>query len=97
MRRAESLRPGGYDDAIEQAVLVLHEQKRYAEARAWQEEALALRREVGDRWAVANSLNNLGNVAMAQGDYAAARGIPIVSDADAYAGGAEPRRLRSAV
>lgn len=34
VRRAESLRPGGYDDAIEQAALVLHEQKRYAEARA---------------------------------------------------------------
>lgn len=34
VRRAESLRPGGYDDAIEQAAQVLHEQKRYAEARA---------------------------------------------------------------
>lgn len=34
VRRAESLRPGGYDDAIEQASQVLHEQKRYAEARA---------------------------------------------------------------
>ncbi len=34
VRRAESLQPGGYDDAIEQAALVLHEQKRYPEARA---------------------------------------------------------------
>ena len=34
VRRAEKLRPGGYDDAIEQAALVLHEQKRYADARA---------------------------------------------------------------
>jgi tetratricopeptide (TPR) repeat protein len=37
------------------------------------EEGLAIRREVGDRWAVANSLNNLGNVALDQGRYAEAR------------------------
>lgn len=41
VRRAESLRPGGYDDAIEQAAFVLHEQKRYAEARALLELLLA--------------------------------------------------------
>lgn len=41
VRRAESLHPGGYDDAIEQAALVLHEQKRYAEARALLELLLA--------------------------------------------------------
>jgi Flp pilus assembly protein TadD len=41
VRRAEKLRPGGYDDAIEQAALVLHEQKRYAEARALLELLLA--------------------------------------------------------
>ncbi len=33
IRRAESLLPGAYDDAIEQAARVLHEQKRYADAR----------------------------------------------------------------
>lgn len=41
VRRAESLRPGGYDDAIEQAALMLHEQKRYAEARTLLELLLA--------------------------------------------------------
>ena len=37
------------------------------------EVAVALQREVGDRWAVANALNNLGNVARAQNDYQTAR------------------------
>ncbi len=41
VRRAEQLHPGGYDDAIEQAALVLHEQKRYPEARALLELLLA--------------------------------------------------------
>lgn len=34
VRRAEKLQPGGYDDAIEQAALALHDQKRYQDARA---------------------------------------------------------------
>jgi tetratricopeptide (TPR) repeat protein len=34
VRRAEKLQPGGYDDAIEQAAVALHGQKRYADARA---------------------------------------------------------------
>jgi Flp pilus assembly protein TadD len=41
VRRAEKLRPGGYDDAIEQAALMLHERKRYADARALLELLLA--------------------------------------------------------
>jgi tetratricopeptide (TPR) repeat protein len=41
IRRAESLQPGGYDDAIEQAAQVLHEQKRYADARGLLELLLA--------------------------------------------------------
>lgn len=41
VRRAERLHPGGYDDAIEQAAFVLHEQKRYPEARALLELLLA--------------------------------------------------------
>ncbi len=41
VRRAEELQPGSYDDAIEQAALVLHEQKRYPEARALLELLLA--------------------------------------------------------
>jgi tetratricopeptide (TPR) repeat protein len=34
VRRADALRPGGYDDAIEQAAAALHEARRYADARA---------------------------------------------------------------
>jgi hypothetical protein len=33
---------------------------------------VSLQREIGDKWAIANALNNLGNVARAQGDYEAA-------------------------
>ena len=36
--------------------------------RAWR-----IRREIGDRKGIANSLNSLGNVAYYQGDYASAR------------------------
>jgi tetratricopeptide (TPR) repeat protein len=41
----------------------------YDRAVVLHEEALALRREIGDQWAIANSLRNLGNVAAAQGRY----------------------------
>jgi len=41
VQHAESLHPGGYDDAIEQAALVLHDQRRYPEARALLEMLLA--------------------------------------------------------
>ncbi|MBM2854747.1 MAG: tetratricopeptide repeat protein [Steroidobacteraceae bacterium] len=34
LKRANTLRPGGYDDAVEQAAIVLHEKKQYKEARA---------------------------------------------------------------
>ena len=34
VQRADALQPGGYDDAIEQAAIVLQEQKRHADARA---------------------------------------------------------------
>jgi tetratricopeptide (TPR) repeat protein len=36
------------------------------------EESLALKREMGDKWGIAGLLNNLGNMAFAQGDYSAA-------------------------
>jgi non-specific serine/threonine protein kinase len=39
------------------------------EARAFLEEAVSLQREIGDQYYLANFLNNLGNVARAQGDY----------------------------
>jgi predicted ATPase/transcriptional regulator with XRE-family HTH domain len=44
----------------------------YARARAWHEEALALRRAMGDRQGISRSLTNLGNVAAEMADYAAA-------------------------
>ncbi len=34
LKRADTLLPGGYDDAVEQAAIVLHEHKQYKEARA---------------------------------------------------------------
>ncbi len=34
---------------------------------------MGLQREIGDRWYLANALNNLGNVARAQGNYSEAR------------------------
>jgi len=42
-------------------------------ARALYEESLAIRRESGDRWSIANSLNNLGLVLRDQGDVTGAR------------------------
>jgi tetratricopeptide (TPR) repeat protein len=45
----------------------------YAEARRLQEQSLALREEVGDRWNLANAQNNLGNIARLQNDHAEAR------------------------
>lgn len=45
----------------------------YDAARVSHEEALLLRRELGDTQGVAASLNNLGNAAVEQGDYPAAR------------------------
>jgi non-specific serine/threonine protein kinase len=45
----------------------------YAAARAYHEQALAIRREIGDQPGIAASLNGLGNMVCGQGDYAAAR------------------------
>jgi tetratricopeptide (TPR) repeat protein len=45
------------------------DQENFDEARAWLEEALSIQREVGDKSYIANSLNNLGNVIRAIGDY----------------------------
>jgi tetratricopeptide (TPR) repeat protein len=42
-------------------------------AHAHLEEAVALMREIGFRWGLANALNNLGNVARAQGNFAVAQ------------------------
>lgn len=45
----------------------------YPAARAYYEESLALRRQVGDQHRIADSLNALGLLVSTQGDYAAAR------------------------
>ncbi len=46
-------------------------------AAVWglREESLAIRRELGDKKGIAKSLNNLGNVAKNQGDYATVRAL----------------------
>jgi tetratricopeptide (TPR) repeat protein len=45
-----------------------------SQARALFEESLSVRRALGDRWAIANSLNNLSTVSQDQGDFEAAWG-----------------------
>jgi len=47
----------------------------FSAARALYEESLAIRRELRDRWSIANSLNNLGLVLRDQGDSAGARAL----------------------
>jgi tetratricopeptide (TPR) repeat protein len=53
--------------------IVARVQGQYDEARRLNEEALSLRQALGDKWAIAVSLNNLGNVAINQGRYDEAR------------------------
>ncbi|HEV8129888.1 MAG TPA: tetratricopeptide repeat protein [Acidobacteriota bacterium] len=48
-------------------------QNDYQSARSHFGELLAINRELGNKWGIANSLNNLGIVALRQQDYAAAR------------------------
>lgn len=45
----------------------------YRLSRAYHKEALAIRRGLGGKWAIAISLNNLGTTILDQGDYATAR------------------------
>src|SRR5579871_6424352 len=52
-----------------------HTGRDYATARALYEESLAIRRELGDKNGIADSLSNLGEMAKEQGDYAAARAL----------------------
>jgi predicted ATPase/DNA-binding CsgD family transcriptional regulator len=51
------------------------DQGDYAAARALHDQALAIRRRLGDRPGVARSLSYLGDVAHQQGDYQAAQGL----------------------
>jgi non-specific serine/threonine protein kinase len=57
------------------AGVLSHDQGDYPAAKAFHEEGLAIRRELGDRRGTAASLGNLGNVALNQGDYPAARAL----------------------
>jgi len=58
--------------ALDGAGGVAHAQGDFARAVAWNEEALALRRSLGDRSSVADSLIALGSIAENQGDFARA-------------------------
>src|SRR5262249_32719044 len=59
--------------ALQGAGILATHQGDYASARPFLEQCLTIRRELGDRQAIALSLGHLGNVAYAQGDYALAR------------------------
>jgi predicted ATPase len=61
--------------ALHGAGMLAWRQGDYDQARAWHEESLALRRELGDRQGIASSLENLGMVAWRQSDYAQARAL----------------------
>ncbi len=50
-------------------------QSDYEQASAFHEQAIAIRREIGDQQGLAASLNNLGNVAQTQGHYERARAL----------------------
>ena len=64
--RAEALRGAGF---------LAYRQGDYVSARALQEEALTLFRQLGNQQGIARSLGNLGNVASNQGDYVSARAL----------------------
>jgi predicted ATPase/DNA-binding winged helix-turn-helix (wHTH) protein len=57
------------------AGVLSHYQGDYPAARAFHEESLAIRRELGDRFGIASSLNNLGNPALNPSDYPASRAV----------------------
>jgi len=61
--------------ALHGAGVLAHEQGEYAQARAWYERSLALRRALGDQRGIAASLNSLGVVALDEGDYDRARSL----------------------
>ena len=61
--------------ALSGAGTLAFRQGDYGQATALHEEALALRRELGDKRGIASSLNDLGNVACDQGDYGRARAL----------------------
>jgi tetratricopeptide (TPR) repeat protein len=68
-----SMRTAERANALNGAGSLARPQGDYATARVLHQEALAIRRELGDRFGIAGSLNNLGLIARYQGDHARAR------------------------
>lgn len=62
-------------NALGAAAALAQLQADYPHAKAWHEESLAIRRELGDRRGIATSLSNLGVVASHQGDFGSARAL----------------------
>jgi hypothetical protein len=65
-------------------------QADYAAARAWAEEALALRRTLGHSAPIAEALTNLGRILWRQGDRAGAQALLSESQVLRRASGAAP-------
>jgi len=61
--------------ALYAAGVLADAQGDYPSARALFEENLAINRALGDKWGIANSLNNLGIIAVRNNNYAAARSL----------------------
>jgi predicted ATPase/class 3 adenylate cyclase len=67
--------PVDHAKVLHGAALLAHWQGDYEAARSLGESGLAIRRELGDRQQIADSLNNLGGIAVDLGDLAAARSL----------------------
>ena len=61
--------------ALHGAGMLAWRQGDYEQARAWHEESLSLRQELGDQRGIASSLENLGMVAWRESDYEQARAL----------------------
>jgi len=61
--------------ALYAAGVLADAQGNYPLARALFEEHLAINRELGDKWGIASSFNNLGIIALRQHDYVTARSL----------------------
>ena len=55
------------------------DQHDFAQAQAFLDEALVLQRAIGDKWTVAQALDNLGNVTREQGHFSRARTLYLES------------------
>jgi tetratricopeptide (TPR) repeat protein len=61
--------------ALYAAGILADSQCDYSAARALFAQKLALHRKLGDKWGIANSINNLGIIALRQHDYVGARNL----------------------